>query len=264
MLLLLTSLALADDPEFSETVKDAEEVEEVDASLSAELGGSLTAGNTDFYTLNGALSGSRKWKRNQVGVSATALLGRSVVDADGSGTLDDTERSAGRTESARRLTADARYDRFVSDRSSLYVLAGALADPFAGYDLRTNEQFGVSYSILDGEDTTLLGELGVDWAQENYIDGVDPNSDQVIASRVMLGLHHAFSESVAFDDQVEVYESVLDFADLRVLNKATLSSRLSDKFSVKLSHELTFDNQPVEGFRPLDHTTRVTLVASIF
>ena len=48
-----------------------------------------------------------------------------------------------------------------------------------------------------------------------------------------------------------------------MLNAAAFSAKLSDKFSIKLSHQLTFDNVPVEGFRTLDQTTLVTLVATV-
>ncbi len=73
----------------------------------------------------------------------------------------------------------------------------------------------------------------------------------------------AFDERLVLSDVVEVYESVLDFADLRILNTAALTSTLSGKLSLKLSHSLIFDNVPVEGFEPLDQTSMVTLVASL-
>ena len=64
-------------------------------------------------------------------------------------------------------------------------------------------------------------------------------------------------------DTAEIYENVVDPADLRVLNTAFLTSKISDKLSLKLSHTLTFDNVPVEGFRPLDQVTMLTLVATL-
>jgi putative salt-induced outer membrane protein YdiY len=151
----------------------------------------------------------------------------------------------------------------VGVKDSLYVLAGALIDPFAGYDLRSHEQLGYSRKLVATETTTLTGEVGLDLAQENFVDGVDPGRADVLSGRVMMGFEHAFSESVAFSEQVEVYENLLVPADVRVLNTAALSSKLSNTLSTRLSHTLTFDNVPVEGFRPLDQTTMFTLVASI-
>jgi hypothetical protein len=68
---------------------------------------------------------------------------------------------------------------------------------------------------------------------------------------------------VVISETIEVYESVLDFEDVRLLNTASLTSSLSGKLSLKLSHTLIFDNVPVEGFEPLDQTTMITLVATL-
>mgnify|MGYP003702631097 CR=1 FL=1 len=74
-LLMIAGLAVAADPEFEETVKEADEVEEAEGALSAELGGSWTTGNTDFWVLAAGLDASYKWKMNQFGAKAGALAG---------------------------------------------------------------------------------------------------------------------------------------------------------------------------------------------
>jgi len=262
MMVIWMSFALAQDPDFSETEKEAEVVEQAEADLSAEISGSLTGGNTNFYTVSAALGGGYRWKANRLSMHGAALWGQGRTDSDGDGTLSTTERNASPVETARRLSADGRYDRFFGDRNSLYVLAGALVDPFAGYDLRTHEQIGYSRHLVANDSTNLIGELGVDYAQENYVDGVDPNTLQVVAARMMLGLSHKLDEKTAFEDTVEVFESVMDPADVRINNIASFSTSLADGLSLKLSHETRFDNVPVEGFAPVDHTLLATLVAT--
>ena len=264
ILLLLSMFAMAEDPEFEETVKEIEEVEKPQGEASAELGGSLVDGNTSFYQLNAKLSGGYKWQKNRVSAIADALWGKGFVDLDGSGTLEDVERSGSRVETARRFSAEARYDRFFSERDSLYLMAGALVDPFAGYDLRTHEQLGYSRTLITNETTSMLAEIGIDYAQENYVVDVDPNYMDVIAARQMVAFKHAFTESFAIEEMVEAYENILVIEDIRVNNTFTLSAKLSDKLALKASHSLRFDNQPVEGFRPTDQTVLVTLVASLF
>ena len=90
-----------------------------------------------------------------------------------------------------------------------------------------------------------------------------------------MGFAHAFNENVQISDTVEVYENVLMTEDVRVLNNAAVTSKLSDIFSIKVSNAIIFDNVPA-GFDPdtetygdaelrkLDMITTVTLVASIF
>ena len=54
VLLALSPLALAQDPQFEDFAKEEElKVEKPDADLSAELGGVLTTGNARFYNVGG-------------------------------------------------------------------------------------------------------------------------------------------------------------------------------------------------------------------
>lgn len=266
----LTSLGFAADTDFSETKKDGAAVEEPEARLTAELGGALTTGNSEFYTLTGGVNGSYRWQRSQLAIKGGAIVGSSRIDGDGDGTLSEAEREEPMAPNARRLYADGRYDLFLSANDSLYLLAGAYTDRFAGFDLRTHEQIGYSRLLVKNDSTSLVGELGFDVAQENYIEGVEPNTANIFAARGMLAFTHKFSESVGIEDTFEIYENVVDPADLRILNSASLVSALSSKLSLKLSHNLIFDNRPVgfddeatATFRKLDQTMQVTLVASI-
>lgn len=267
-LLCVLGLASAADSTFAGTTKDGAAVEKSESKLTAEVGAALTTGNSEFYTLSSGLSASHRWERSKLALLGSAVMGSSRVDADANGTLSDAERSVPMVQSARRLSTDARYDLFLSGKDSLYVLVGAFHDPFAGFDSRTHEQVGYSRALLKNDTTTVLGELGFDVAQENYVEGVDPNYANILAARALLGLSHKFSEGVGFEDTLEVYENVQDPNDLRMLNKASLVSALTSKLSLKLSHNLIFDNVPVgastpEPYRKLDQSMQVTFVASI-
>ncbi len=264
---LASPAALAEDPEFAGAEKPAaeklEETEKPETTLSAEFGGTWVGGNSAYYTLNGAAKGSHQWNHNKLAADASINLGKAVPDTDGDGRINAAERDAGFVENARRYEGNLRYDRFLSERDSLYVLVGAYVDPFSGYDLRSHEQLGYSRILVKTDATDLTVELGFDQAQENYVEGIDPNVVQVSAARAMAAFTHAFNEDVGFGDTVEVYENVADTADLRVLNELSISSRLSGVFSLKLSHKLAYDHQPVPGYGTTDQTAMVTLVASI-
>jgi putative salt-induced outer membrane protein YdiY len=231
--------------------------------LAASLGGAFTSGNTRTYTLNATLTGDHRWHANKVGADMGANLGRSVIDADADGHIDPEERDAGWTETARKAWVDARYDRYVGKRDSLYTLGGALVDPFAGYDSRSHVQLGYSRVLVQGKALGLVAELGADGAYEDFVEGVEPPSAWVLSVRAMVGTSYAFNTAVSFTDKLELYENVLTPVDIRVLNGAQLTSKLADRFSLSLTHSLTFDNQPVEGYQKLDHTVTVAFVASI-
>ncbi|MFT6143736.1 MAG: putative salt-induced outer membrane protein YdiY [Myxococcota bacterium] len=256
-------LSLAGAQEIVGTEDAGQEFDESETTLSAELGGSITTGNTEVYNLSAGIVGSHKSGRNKLGLRASTLYGSSITDREQDGKVDDADRALGRETTSQRFDSELRYDRFLGDRVSLYILAGALIDRFAGFDLRTHEQIGVSYLAVDTDPTKLMLEFGFDWAQENFAGELDPDYQDVFAARLLAGLSHNFSESVGFTNTLELYPNVIDLEDFRLLNQAALSAKLSDKFSVRLSHDLTFDNQPVEGFVKLDQTSRVTIVASI-
>lgn len=261
----LSAPASAQDDVFVDAAKPADPVDEPETRLSAEIGGTFATGNVEFYTINGGLTFARKWNKNQISAMGLANTGKGLVDADGSATLSEAERTVGRVETARRYEGEARYDRFVGEQTSLYLLGGALIDPFAGYDLRSHEQFGVSRQFVKTDKVTLVGEVGADYAQETYVEGADPDYQNIFAARVMLGTAVKFNENISLSEEIEIFENVLQPDDLRILNNFAFTTKLSDKFSLKLSHALTFDNvpAPVPDIRKLDQTSMVTLVASI-
>ncbi|MFZ5481957.1 MAG: DUF481 domain-containing protein [Myxococcota bacterium] len=262
-MLVPVSAAFAADPTFATPTAPGGAEGPPKMTLAAELGGVWTSGNAVSYAVNGALKGQYRWRKNVAALQLGANLGRGLADADGDGRLSDTEREAPWAETARRYAAEARYDRLVGKRDGVYLLAGAAVDPFAGYDTRTHAQTGWSHLFTDTKAWALRGELGADVAREDYVDGVEPNRDWVYAARAMVGGRYAFSDEVGVEATVEVYESVVAWEDVRVLSNGALVARLDGAFSLRLSHVLAFDNQPVEDYRETDQTTMVTLVAAI-
>lgn len=234
--------------------------EKAKTTLSAELGGQWTTGNAQLYLLNGGITATSRWDRNKFGAVAGATTGGAVPDTDGNGSIGEAERDAGYIESARRVFGEARYDRFVSTKGSVYGLVGALHDVFAGFDVRSHEQIGYSRLLVSNDTTELRGEVGADWAQEWRTTDEYAN---IIAARLAAAIAHKFNDNVSISDSFEVYENVLDVADLRLLNTAAVTSTLGSNLSLKVSHSLIFDNVPVEGFRKLDQTLGVTLVATL-
>lgn len=264
MILVLVQATLADDPpDFAGASTETLTFETPTSRVAAELGGAFTAGNTRTYTLNASLDADHGWGHNRLGIDTGVNLGRSIIDADGDGHIDMDEHDAGWVETARKLWIDLRYDRYVSPRESLYALGGTLVDPFAGYDNRSHVQVGYSRLLFQDEDTHMVSEIGLDGAREDYVQGVDPGLGHVVAVRMMLGLTHTFNENVSFTNKLEVYENVPNLVDLRILNQASIGARLADTLSLKLSHNLVYDHDPVEGYQPLDHTTTVTFVAHL-
>ncbi|MCK6507420.1 DUF481 domain-containing protein [Myxococcota bacterium] len=272
---LATPLASAQDDlaSFSAADQATEKVEKPDTDLSAELGGALVTGNAVYYSLNASLAFAHKWSDNKLAIGAGANYSAGKADADASGTLSDAERAADSQELARKFFGDARYDRYLTQKDALYLWAGAVHDPFAGYEVRVHEQLGYARTLVASESTKLGTEVGFDWAHEFFTEPQAEGNDfleesdtyeNVLAGRVGVTFSHAFNENVSLSDTADAYVNVMQPEDVRLLNTAALNTKLSNVFTLKLSNQLTFDNVPVEGFQKLDQTTMVTFVASIF
>ena len=270
MLMMMTA-AMAQDVDtvdFKETAKAIEETKVPVADLSAEVGGAMTSGNTDFWTVKGSINGSYRWEANKLGLTAMGLTGRSRADADGDGVLSDSERQLDRQLNAQKFDSNLRYDRFLGPKSSVYAMGGAYVDTFAGIEYRLTEQAGYSRNLIDNETTKLMAELGAAVIQESRVVP-DPRPEgfvdyeTIFAARALIGFSQTFNKNIKFSETIEAYENVRSPADLRLINRASLTMQLSDNLALKVSNDLYYDNTPVEGFRKLDQTTMLSVVASI-
>lgn len=282
LLFFLVLPAHADEPTFG-TTKTVEQADQRVTHLAATLGGTLTSGNAESLVINGGITATHHWLRNELGLAAAVNEGVGAVDTNADGYLADAERCFGVgpcAKTAERLTADVRYDRFLSTRDSLYVLVGALHDPFVGFAHREHGQIGYAYTLLDTEADRLKAELGADLANEQYVAGVAPAWTHLLAAQLGVQYTHTFNDAVAFGDALTAYEPVLtqpeggDFAphltDLRLTNEASITARAGESLSIRLTDTLAWRNEPiaapegVAGTRaPLDNTVSITLVASL-
>lgn len=283
-LISLTTLAFAEDPTFVAAATGTEAAKP-ETKLTANAGGNFTGGNSEAVTFNAGFDMSHRWKNNQLGLVGGAAIGFGATDTNADGFLAASERCLGEASqecatTAERFSLDARYDRFVSEKSSLYALVGGFHDKFAGFELRSHVQLGFARHIIGNDTTHLKVEAGVDFANESYVEGVVPVSARLLAAQVGLGFEHKFNESVSFSDGLTIYEPVLTqpdgspfaphFTDIRVGNKATISAKMSDRLSISVSDTLAWRNEPIaapEGIdeqrSTYDNTLSVALVASL-
>lgn len=253
-----------------------------ETSLTAELGGSYTVGNVWVVNVVGGVNFSHTWGKNAFATNASTNLNIVKTDTDANGTLDDAERATDPVFTSQRVAGGVRYDRSLTDADNLFASAGVEHDRLAGLFWRFNQAIGYKRALVATERTSLGLEVGVSYNEENFVPTTDPDTgvvsnDKVLdahymAARVFLGFRHAFNDSVQIGDDLEMIEplvgsfadGVTNFEDFRLNNTLFLQAKLSDVFSIKLSSQLAFDNQPVPTFVKVDHTTALTLVASIF
>ena len=296
LLLSLVHTASAQEPAYDKAAEPVEEVKKPETDLSAELGFLFSSGNSWNINVNGGMKFGHKWGQNQLSAFVGANLNLSIpdtdaaddADGDGDGAIGTANDEANAGDpfiwSSQRAFGGVRYDRFIGDKNALYISFGGEHDQFAGLIWRFNEQFGYRRIIINNETTKFDFEGGLAYNEENFVEGVDADGNPTnaaeldahyLAARIFFGISHQFNDIVSISDTFEAIEplvafrvsdpdSVTNFEDFRFVNTFAITTKLSDRFSLKVSDRLAFDNQPTStDYAKVDNTVMLTLVASI-
>ncbi len=232
------------------------------ASLSA--GGMQTTGNSRQLaaTANGAIE--TRFDSNGLGFSVLANYARGAAEGE---PVEVT---------AENLQGRLRYDRYLVDRLSLFLINTARHDRFQGVDLRYNLDPGVKYLFLQEKDSAAWVELGYDLQydvrrdearfqldeNDEPIDGA-PLLDKTLtdhSARGFLGLRHAFNDAVTFQAGAEYLQSLVDTDRRRVNFDALFASQVGGGLSLGVGFGARFDNAPLPGKKKLDTATTVSLI----
>jgi len=235
-----------------------------ESELSAELGGNTSMGNVGTSVLYARFQASYRWGWNRLSLKGLALYGRSMIDANGDGTLDDVERDIGFERTSQRFVVDGRYDRFIGPLNSVYMMAGWMNNPFSGYVRRLHGQGGYSRFLVAADGHELVGEAGFDVAHERYVEEVLPREDMVYAGRGFLSWTTTVDEMIQLGNSFESFVNVETPEDVRLIGEVSLSLRASNILSVKTTYLVEHETTPIDGFRETDQMMALTLVASLF
>jgi putative salt-induced outer membrane protein YdiY len=280
LLALALSVASAAEPAYDGTADAAIEAEKPVTALKAELGASFTSGNAFSFSAAGGFAGSHTWGSNQFTFGGGVNLNFNRVDTDADGTVADEDPKQPLVASQERFFGLARYDRFIGKENALYISGNAERDRLAGLLWRFNEQFGYRRLLVATDATKLDLEIGLAYSQENFVASDDgTGTDTIIndgvldahylAARLFLGFEHKFNDAVVLGDSIEFFQNLsnlsADNVDSRLINSFFVTANVSDRFAIKISHRLAFDNVPAgTEYAKLDQTTMLTLVATIF
>ena len=247
----------------------AEEEPKTEVSLVAEAGLIWLAGNTQSITANGQVAfgiqrDGNRFSLNFGGAYGRSLVSTDVVDADGTVIRTDTEW----VDTAKRVFGDARYDRFlVPDLNSIYVSGGAAHDPLAGLRFRAQGNAGYSHLLVNTDMHRFAAEAGFNYTHELYVEEVVPGSQNFVGARLFVGYALNANDIFGFSQSAEALLGGTDNAearfDGRLLAVTGVTATLSKVFSVKAGFTLSWDFVPPEGFKPIDTTTTLTLVATL-
>jgi hypothetical protein len=247
---------------------DVKDVKGTEWDATAEAGVIITSGNSRVTTLTGSFKATRKEAENKFSAEATGAFARTANivanDTNGDMLLQSDEIRREEKDSAKNYAAKLRYDRFLTEKNSLFVAALIGADPLAGKDLTAGGQLGYSRLLYLSDHHELSGEFGYDFSYENFATE-DPTATQSLSihsARAFTGYKGKLNENTTVEGSVEVLANVLgqtingrevsSFEDLRTNLASSIAAKLSKSVAMSFSFTAKFDNVPaplaISGF----------------
>lgn len=148
-----------------------------------------------------------------------------------------------------------RLDYYFHPRATIYIGGGGYSDRITGIDAAGKGFTGFTYLVVDTETTKVRVEAGYDYT---YEDRVAPDVNVSVHSIATgVDVSHQINEYVSLFEALESQQNVMSISDFRLQNEIGVKSKLTKIISIKASHKLRFDNQPVTGFGKIDSITDI-------
>ncbi len=169
-----------------------EPVKIVEWKAVAQLGVSLSFGNTEAQSISGSGSVSRRAGDNKFSADAALAIAQakflvaSEPDKDGRPGItqaDEIEKITRTTTES--WSVGARYDRFFAEWNSVYASVGATGDKPAGKSLFVGGQVGYRRVLYHRGKRELAAELGTDFTRREFVPPAA--SIEVISARAFVG-----------------------------------------------------------------------------
>jgi hypothetical protein len=222
----------------------------------------LSTGNSNL--LAGSVNGKFDMRRGDNG------FGASVVGNYGQTALTDDDWHV----TTENLQGRLRYDRYLADRMSLFLIGTARHDRFEGLDVRFNVDPGVKYLFVNSDATKLWAELGYDFEYDiNRTDAItttDPTTMMLArtgdktrtdhSARAFLGFRQAFNKDVTFSTGLEYLQSFVDSSQNRINYDALVAANLGAGFSFGAGFSLRLDDGHLPGKEAVDTSSTFSII----
>ena len=207
-----------------------------------------TTGNSE--TTNFAVSNlfTRKWKRSNLEVTASALRSETTtrILSNQGGTAIETSATS---TSAERYTLGTKYNSTIQNGLEWYAAAGWYRDRFAGIQNSYQGGGGLAYLFFENDRHKLQSEAGFAYVQEDRVDGTESTFPDL---RAFLGYERALSESSKLTAHLEVLENLDETSDLRANALIGVTANLNKRVALNVGYEIKYDAEPVMVVVPGD------------
>jgi putative salt-induced outer membrane protein YdiY len=244
---------------------DAPKIEQAPQGMTASLsaGGLSSSGNSRLAAFTGSGAYDSRYGDNGYGLS---LIGNYGQSAPPGGEMETTTEN---------LQGRVRYDRYVIDDASVFLLVTARHDRLQGLAARLNLDPGFKYLFINRANTALWGELGYDFQYDvrteegrqvlddmgMVIDTVDKTATDH-SLRAFLGFRHSFNKDVTLSNGMEYLQSFIDGDRRRFNYDLLLAANIWGGFAFGAGFTARYDNQPLPGKEKLDTASTLSIVYS--
>jgi putative salt-induced outer membrane protein YdiY len=232
-------------------------------SSSVSAGGLSSSGNSKLVAFTG--SGNVDWRggANGFGASLVGNYGRSAPP--GGDMKTTTENAQGRV----------RYDRYLLDDASVFLLVTGRHDKFQGLAFRLNLDPGFKYLFVNRPNTALWAEAGYDFQYDTRLEAarevkddmgvvIDtlPKHETDHSARLFLGFRHNFNEATAVSNGIEYLQSFVHQDQYRFNYDVLFTAKVWGNLAVGAGFNARYDNTPLPEKVKLDTTSTLSLVYS--
>jgi hypothetical protein len=252
--------ALVSAPAASHDVPKFEKPTDLTA-VTLSAGGQWATGNS--RQLAATVNGVFQMRRGNDGFGAQLLGNYAEGHAPNAKEQITTENVQGRL----------RYDRYLIDPLSVFLIGTGRHDRFQGLDFRLNIDPGVKYLFVNSTPTQFWGELGYDFQYDIRRDdgrvitdaagaaiGEVPKTMGNHSARAYIGLKHAFNKEVNLATGVEYIQSFLHSTDYWVNYEAVFAANVGGGFSLGLGFTARFEHAPLPEKKQWDTAATLSLI----
>ncbi|MBW3515110.1 DUF481 domain-containing protein [Shewanella sp. NKUCC05_KAH] len=211
----------------------------------AELGATLTTGNTETSSFKGRLN-----------------LKHELGDWENQYLLEGLYKEDTGSVTAKRYLAGAQGNYKMTDRSYLFANGNYEVDPFTGYDYTLSGAAGYGYRFYDTSKTFLDVEVGPGYiyqrldTEQALIEGHDTN-DSVVAHGV-INFETEITDTSKFQQRF-----VADYGDkLDARSETSLTANIIGALAMKFAIIVRYNSEPLDNKKSTDTETNMTLLYS--
>ncbi|MGL5048733.1 MAG: DUF481 domain-containing protein [Shewanella sp.] len=210
----------------------------------AELGATLTTGNTDTSSFKGRLN-----FKHELGDWQNKYLLEALYKED-TGSV-----------TAKRYLAGAQGNYKMTERSYLFANGNYEVDPFTGYDYTLSGAAGYGYRLYDTGKTFLDVEAGPGYLYQRLVDTEqaliesDDTNDSVVAHGV-INFETDITDTSKFQQRF-----VADYGDkLDARSETSLTANIIGALAMKFAIIVRYNSEPLDNKKSTDTETNMTLL----